>query len=74
MADQGNPASASDAGVGALAIRAAIRGAWLNVRTNAVGIKDKAAIAQIMSEGAKLEAAAAVRETEILRIVEGKMS
>lgn len=74
MAEQGNPASASDAGVGALAIRAAIRGAWLNVRTNAVGIKDKAAIAQIMSEGAKLEAAAAVRETEILRIVEGQMT
>ena len=74
MAEQGNPASASDAGVGALAIRAAIRGAWLNVRTNAAGIKDKATIAQIMSEGAKIEADAANREAEILEIVEKKFT
>ncbi len=74
MADQGNPASASDAGVGALCTRAAIRGAWLNVRTNASGIKNKAAIAEILSEGAKLEEAAAAQEAEILAIVERKMS
>ena len=35
MARKGNPASASDAGVAALAARAAIRGAALNVRINA---------------------------------------
>ena len=34
MARHGNPASASDAGVGAICARAAVRGAWLNVRTN----------------------------------------
>lgn len=74
MADQGNPASASDAGVGALCARAAVRGAWLNVRTNATGIKDKAAIASILAEGARLEEAAAAREADILRIVEKKFS
>ena len=73
MADQGNPASASDAGVGALCLRAAIRGAWLNVRTNATGIKNKTAIAQILVEGEKLEREAETREAEILRIVEQKM-
>jgi glutamate formiminotransferase/formiminotetrahydrofolate cyclodeaminase len=73
MAREGNPASASDAGVGALALRAAIRGAWLNVRTNATGIEDKRAIAQILAEGARLDAEAAQREGEILGIVEAKM-
>jgi glutamate formiminotransferase/formiminotetrahydrofolate cyclodeaminase len=37
MAASGNPASASDAGVGAICARGAIRGAWLNVKTNASG-------------------------------------
>ncbi len=37
MAQQGNPASASDAGVGAICARTAVRGAWLNVRTNLSG-------------------------------------
>jgi glutamate formiminotransferase/formiminotetrahydrofolate cyclodeaminase len=72
MAEQGNPASASDAGVGALCTRAAIRGAWLNVQTNAGGVKEKAAIAQIMKDGAKLVADAERIEGEILAIVEKK--
>jgi glutamate formiminotransferase/formiminotetrahydrofolate cyclodeaminase len=72
MAEQGNPASASDAGVGALCTRAAIRGAWLNVRTNAGGIKDKGAIEAILRDGAQIDAAAARLEAEILEIVERK--
>ncbi len=72
MADQGNPASASDAGVGALCTRAAVRGAWLNVRTNAGGVKDKAAIEQIMKDGARMDEEAARLEAEILTIVERK--
>lgn len=74
MAEHGNPASASDAGVGALCTRTAIRGAWLNVRTNASGIKNQAAIATILAEGARLESAAAVQEAEILAIAEKKFS
>lgn len=73
MADQGNPASASDAGVGALCTRAAIRGAWLNVRTNATGIRNQGAIAAILQDGARLEAEAETKEREILAIVEKKM-
>jgi glutamate formiminotransferase/formiminotetrahydrofolate cyclodeaminase len=74
MARDGNPASASDAGVGALALRAAIRGAWLNVRTNATGIEDQRAIAGILAEGARLDHEAATREGEILAVVEQKMA
>jgi len=74
MAEQGNPASASDAGVGVLCTRAAIRGAWLNVRTNASGIKNKAAIAEILDKGDKLEKAAEMQEREILALVERKFS
>ena len=73
MAEQGNPASASDAGVGALCARAALRAAWLNVRTNAKSIKDQRAITGILQEGAKLEQDAAEKEREILAIVEQRM-
>jgi len=72
MAETGNPASASDAGVGAICTRAAIRGAWLNVRTNGSGIKNQGAIASILSEGAVLERDAGVREAAILAMVETK--
>lgn len=72
MADRGNPASASDAGVGALAARAAVRGAWLNVRTNVAGLKDRSSVSGILAEGARLEAEAADRESNILQIVERK--
>jgi glutamate formiminotransferase/formiminotetrahydrofolate cyclodeaminase len=72
MAEHGNPASASDAGVGALAARAAVRGAWLNVRTNVAGLKDRGPVAEILSEGERLEREAAEREARILQIVERK--
>ncbi|HEX6643424.1 MAG TPA: glutamate formimidoyltransferase [Gemmatimonadales bacterium] len=72
MAEHGNPASASDAGVGALAARAAVRGAWLNVRTNVAGLKDRGPVAGILAEGERLEREAAEREERILQIVERK--
>src|SRR4051794_27544918 len=42
MAEQGNPASISDVGVGLLAVRACIEGAGMNVRINLAGLKDEA--------------------------------
>jgi glutamate formiminotransferase/formiminotetrahydrofolate cyclodeaminase len=74
MAEQGNPASASDAGVGALCTRAAVRGAWLNVRTNAAGVKDRTAIEQILKDGARMDQDAARLEAEILTVVERKFA
>jgi glutamate formiminotransferase/formiminotetrahydrofolate cyclodeaminase len=74
MAEHGLPASASDAGVGAICARAAVRGAWLNVRTNVAGVKDRTAIEGILAEGAALERAAAEREAAILTLVERKFA
>jgi glutamate formiminotransferase / formiminotetrahydrofolate cyclodeaminase len=74
MARDGNPASASDAGVGTLCARAAIRGAWLNVLTNAGGITDRATVERILAEGRTLEQAAAAREAAILSVVEAKFA
>lgn len=42
MVKEGNPNSVTDAGVGALCVRTAVHGAWLNVRVNAGGLKDQA--------------------------------
>ena len=71
MAESGNPASVSDAGVGALAARSAVLGAWLNVRINAAGLKDRAAADAILSEAGKIAAEATERETAVLSIVSG---
>jgi len=69
MATSGNPASVSDAGVGALAARSAVLGAQLNVRINASGLKDRVAADKILAEAAEIAAAAIRRESEILDIV-----
>ncbi len=69
MAENGNPASASDAGVGMLAIRAAVRGADMNVRINAAGLKDRNIAQQLIEEAARLVALAETAEIEILKIV-----
>ena len=74
MARDGNPASASDAGVGVLCARAAIRGAWLNVLTNAGGIKDRDRVERVLADGRRVEQEAAAREVAILEIVERKFA
>lgn len=70
MALDGNTNSASDAGVGALCARAAVRGAHLNVRINAGSLKDKAFLEDILSNGMKMEQEAERLEKEILELVE----
>jgi glutamate formiminotransferase/formiminotetrahydrofolate cyclodeaminase len=73
MAEEGNPASVSDAGVGALAARAAVHGAGLNVRINAAGLDDKACAQSLIDEAKQLAAEADKHEQEILKIVEEKL-
>ena len=70
MAETGNPASVSDAGVGALAARAAVLGAGLNVKINASSLKDKAQAEALVSEADRLMAEADKTEREIMEIVE----
>lgn len=71
MAEKGNPASVSDAGVGALAIRAAVLGAWLNVKINAAGLKDRNKAEELLADAAKTAHEAMRLEEEILKIVNG---
>lgn len=66
MAEKGNPASASDAGVGALAARAAVRGADMNVRINAAGLKNRDRAEDLIAQAASLVKAAEQAEQEIL--------
>lgn len=69
MAKEGNPASASDAGVGAIAALAAVRGAQLNVRINAAGLEDRAMAEKLIAEAAEIAKEAAAMEAEILAAV-----
>ena len=73
MAKEGNPNSVTDAGVGALAARSAVLGAWLNVRINAAGIKDKSRVEAILADAANMAKQAQVRETAIIEIVSSKI-
>lgn len=73
MAETGNPASVTDAGVGTLAARAAVRGAFLNVKINAAGLKDRAKAEELIARGAQLEKEAAEQEAAILATVESKI-
>ena len=73
MVDEGNPASVSDAGVGALAARAAVLGAGMNVRINARDLKDRDAADRLVSRAAELERLANEREAQITAKVHSKI-
>lgn len=73
MTDLGNPASVSDAGVGALAARAAVLGAGLNVRINAAGLKDREKAAELVAKADEIAARAIEREKAILDAVNAKI-
>lgn len=73
MAENGNPNSVSDAGVGALCARSAVMGAFLNVKINAAGLKDPGFVKEKLEKGAELERKTMALEKEILEIVNGKI-
>ncbi len=73
MAEKGNPASVSDAGVGALCARSAVMGAFLNVKINAGDLEDKEFVSDRLSRGAEIEAKAIAEEAAILKIVNEKI-
>ncbi len=73
MAEEGNPNSVSDAGVGALAARSAVLGAQLNVKINAAGLADREAADRLCAEAAEIAAKAIAEEAAILEIVNGKI-
>lgn len=69
MARTGNPASVSDAGVGALAARSAVLGAQLNVRINAAGLADRAEADRLTARAAEIAALAISSEAKVLEAV-----
>ena len=73
MAQIGNPNSVSDAGVGALAARSGVIGAFLNVKINAAGLEDKEFARQIIRDGESIVEKARQKEEEILKIVHSKI-
>lgn len=73
MAQEGNPNSVSDAGVGALCARAAVYGAYLNVRINAAGVEDKEYTKEKLNWADQLLAQTIQKEKEILDIVKDKI-
>lgn len=73
MAREGNPNSVSDAGVGALAARAAVLGAWLNVKINAAGLKNRENAERLLTEAKTIADKAVEREREIIAIVDSKI-
>ena len=73
MAAEGNPNSVSDAGVGALCARSAVMGAYLNVKINAAGLKDRVFADDLLAKGAEIERRAIEMESEIMAIVNRKI-
>jgi glutamate formiminotransferase/formiminotetrahydrofolate cyclodeaminase len=73
MAENGNPNSVSDAGVGALCARSAVMGAFLNVKINAAGLKDRSYADEVLASGSEIVSRAIALETEIMEIVDRKI-
>ena len=69
MAQNGNPASASDAGVAALAAVAGIRGARLNVRINCAGLQDKTPAQPLLARADEIVTEALELEKQVLESV-----
>ena len=69
MAQKGNPASASDAGVAALAAVAGIKGARLNVRINAAGLANKSSATPLLERADAIVAQAENLEAQVLEAV-----
>lgn len=73
MAIKGNPNSVSDAGVGTLAARACIRGAYLNVKINLSGLTDREKAAELIGIAEEIDRNAKESEDIILGEVNSRI-
>lgn len=73
MAEQGNPASVSDVGVGTLATRACIDGAAMNVRINLGSLKDEKVKSALYDKVQEVSARSESEFRRIDEIVQGKL-
>ncbi len=70
MIEKGNPNSVTDAGVGVLCARAAVMGAYLNVKINASSLEDKAFAEEMVSKAQAYVVKAKELETTLMAKVE----
>lgn len=70
MIHEGNPNSVSDAGVGVLCARAAMHGAFLNVKINTTSLEDQTVVKSLLDEAEALIRKADQLETNLLLQVE----
>ena len=70
MAQKGNPNSVSDAGVGALACRTAVHGAYLNVKINCADFQDEKFVTKTLKEANKMLANSDRNCENIIKIVD----
>ncbi len=73
MVKEGNPNSVTDAGVGALCARAAVYGAWMNVKINTGSLADKALAGEFLKKAEAIAKQADEREQKIVKLVEERM-
>ena len=73
MAENGNPASISDVGVGLLAVRACIDGAAMNVRINLAGLKDEKFKSSLQEKLQQIRAESDSEFKRTIQLVEGKI-
>jgi glutamate formiminotransferase/formiminotetrahydrofolate cyclodeaminase len=73
MVEKGNPSSVTDAAVGALCVRSAVMGAFLNVKINAAELEDKEFVEMILDKGNDLQNRSIEKETQILNMVNDKI-
>ena len=74
MAENGNPNSVSDAGVGALCAMTAVEGAYLNVKINATGIHDTKFTSLLLKKAEDVMNSTRQCRDAIMEVVEQKIS
>lgn len=74
MVNDGNPNSITDAGVGALCVRTAVYGAYMNVMINAASIADGDIALELKSKASGLLAKSEAKEKELLAKVEASIA
>jgi glutamate formiminotransferase/formiminotetrahydrofolate cyclodeaminase len=73
MIENGNPNSVTDAGVGVLAIHAAIEGAWMNVLVNSGDVKEHEKVKKMLATGRKIKDQSDKTRKQLTEMVYGKM-
>jgi glutamate formiminotransferase/formiminotetrahydrofolate cyclodeaminase len=73
MVEEGNPNSVTDAGVGALAVRACIKGAYLNVKINSSELDDLDFVREVLVRGCDMDSKAKMESEAIMKMVEEKI-